>query len=241
MIEPEIDELPSLQGQYAGFVTRLIAFGLDLAIASGIAAALSWILVRPVEAFGVDLASCSLASLGSGGETGVRFFWCFAYLIVMPAFLALTFVAYYVVLWTLTGWTIGKGLMGLRVVRVNGKQMNLWHSILRYFAYFVSFIPLGAGFLWIVISGRRQGWHDKIAGTYVLYSWEASESQAFLDRIKQVEQRIAERRRPHEVEAGVPAQFPAATAGSVEVQVIDVAPAEMAAAVSEPRAERPNQ
>jgi uncharacterized RDD family membrane protein YckC len=189
-----LTEPQSFQGAYAGFVSRAIAFGIDLAIATGITAALSWVLVRPVEIFGIDLSSCSVDSLLSGGETGIRGIWCIAYLFGLPIVLAITFVSYYVILWTLTGWTIGKGMIGMRVVRVNGKPMNLGRSLLRYLSYVVSLVPLGAGFFWVIISDRRQGWHDKIAGTFVLYSWEARESQTFLDRVQGVGQRIAERR-----------------------------------------------
>ena len=42
--------------------------------------------------------------------------------------------------------------------------------ILRLIGYIISAIPLSLGFLWIAIDGRRQGWHDKFARTYVIPS-----------------------------------------------------------------------
>jgi len=39
----------------------------------------------------------------------------------------------------------------------------------RYFAYLVSIIPIFLGFLWIAVDKRKQGWHDKLAGTVVIY------------------------------------------------------------------------
>ena len=39
----------------------------------------------------------------------------------------------------------------------------------RLFAYLISALPLFLGFAWIAIDRRRQGWHDKIAGTLVVY------------------------------------------------------------------------
>jgi len=39
----------------------------------------------------------------------------------------------------------------------------------RYFAYLVSTLPLCLGLLWIAVDKRKQGWHDKLAGTVVVY------------------------------------------------------------------------
>ena len=38
----------------------------------------------------------------------------------------------------------------------------------RYFAYLVSIVPMFLGFLWIAFDKRKQGWHDKLAGTVVI-------------------------------------------------------------------------
>lgn len=38
----------------------------------------------------------------------------------------------------------------------------------RYLAYYVSLIPFGLGFIWVAFDGRKQGWHDKLAGTVVV-------------------------------------------------------------------------
>jgi uncharacterized RDD family membrane protein YckC len=38
----------------------------------------------------------------------------------------------------------------------------------RYFAYYLSTILLGLGFLWIIWDPKKQGWHDKLAGTVVV-------------------------------------------------------------------------
>ncbi len=207
-------EPPTLQGEYAGFVTRFIALAIDLAIATGMTAAVSWVMMLPADLFGIDLSSCSPGDFSSL-ESAFGAIWCVSYLIVMPIVLAITFAGYFIVLWTLTGWTIGKGLLGLRVVRMDGRPMNLARSLIRYWAYFVSLIPLGAGFWWVLISDRRQGWHDKIAGTYVLYSWEAKEHQGFLDRIQSMGQRIVERR---SVSAGRPEALLAAESAAPAVE-----------------------
>jgi uncharacterized RDD family membrane protein YckC len=60
-------------------------------------------------------------------------------------------------------------------------------GILRYLGYSLSAISLFLGFFWILIDDRRQGWHDKIAGTLVIYTWEAHHEERFLsDRINEL-------------------------------------------------------
>jgi uncharacterized RDD family membrane protein YckC len=56
------------------------------------------------------------------------------------------------------------------VVRTDGSPVTWGRAVLRYLGFIVSAIPLSLGFLWIAIDGRRQGWHDKLAGTYVIPS-----------------------------------------------------------------------
>jgi uncharacterized RDD family membrane protein YckC len=89
---------------------------------------------------------------------------------------------YHVFFLTLANRTIGKAVMGLQVVPLSGGRIGLFRAILRYFGYIVSIIPLFFGFIWILFSRRRQGWHDKIARTCVVYTWEAKPEDVFLWR-----------------------------------------------------------
>jgi uncharacterized RDD family membrane protein YckC len=40
--------------------------------------------------------------------------------------------------------------------------------LIRYLAYFLAAMPLGLGLLWVAFDRRKQGWHDKLAGTLVI-------------------------------------------------------------------------
>jgi uncharacterized RDD family membrane protein YckC len=66
------------------------------------------------------------------------------------------------------GQTPGKRVMGIRVVKTDGSAFGLVPAILRYVGYFVSGIALLLGYIWILFDKDKQGWHDKIAGTYVV-------------------------------------------------------------------------
>ncbi|WBA85759.1 RDD family protein [Endozoicomonas sp. GU-1] len=65
--------------------------------------------------------------------------------------------------------TPGKMATRLRVVdATTGKKMSTGQAIGRYFAYIPAMLPLGLGFIWIGIDKRKQGWHDKLAGTVII-------------------------------------------------------------------------
>ena len=69
----------------------------------------------------------------------------------------------------LKGQTPGKMAMGIRVVDAQGWVPGLGIAALREFVgKFVSGTVLAIGLLWIALDSRKQGWHDKIAGTYVI-------------------------------------------------------------------------
>jgi uncharacterized RDD family membrane protein YckC len=78
-------------------------------------------------------------------------------------------VVYYVRAWSTSGQTIGKTLLGVKVVTKDGSYPSGGKAFLRYVGYLVSGIVLSLGFLWVAFDRKRQGWHDKIAGTYVVY------------------------------------------------------------------------
>ena len=74
-----------------------------------------------------------------------------------------------ILFWRLRQATPGKMAISARVVDAGtGEKMSVGQSIGRYFAYIVSAIPLGLGFLWIAFDPKKQAWHDKLAGTVVV-------------------------------------------------------------------------
>ena len=78
-------------------------------------------------------------------------------------------VAYFIGFWTWLGKTPGMMLFGLRVAReTDGSKPSLGRSFLRYVGYWLSWIALFIGFIWVAFDSRKQGWHDKIAGTVVV-------------------------------------------------------------------------
>lgn len=81
-------------------------------------------------------------------------------------------VAYYLVSWTKSGQTVGKMALGIKIVGSDGQPPSGGKAVLRYLGYILNGILLSIGFLWAAFDRKRQGWHDKIAGTYVIYTDE---------------------------------------------------------------------
>jgi len=76
-----------------------------------------------------------------------------------------------VALWTKFLGTPGKLLLSCQVVdAASFEPITLKQAIIRYLGYFVSMLPLMLGFLWIAWDPRKQGFHDKLAKTVVLYN-----------------------------------------------------------------------
>lgn len=71
--------------------------------------------------------------------------------------------------WIYKAATPGKMVMGLKIVDAHtlGKASG-GKLVLRYIGYYLSLIPFGLGYLWVAWDKRKQGWHDKIAGTLVI-------------------------------------------------------------------------
>ena len=75
---------------------------------------------------------------------------------------------YGAVMWKLKGTTVGGILCNLKIVRVDGREVDWATAIARALGCFLSLVVAGLGFIWIAIDPDRQGWHDKIAGTAVV-------------------------------------------------------------------------
>lgn len=76
---------------------------------------------------------------------------------------------YFVILWSRPGATLGMLALGMQVRReTDGTRIGIGRSILRYIGYLISIWVFYLGLIWIAFDGRKQGWHDKIAGTLVV-------------------------------------------------------------------------
>ena len=94
----------------------------------------------------------------------------FGLVIVLAGLVALLLPwAYYVILTGIRGQTVGKMALGIKVVDVNGNIPGLGRAALREIVgKIISGLVLWLGFLWTIWDPNKQGWHDKLASTYVI-------------------------------------------------------------------------
>ena len=78
-------------------------------------------------------------------------------------------VFYHILMWTAFSATPGKMMLNLQIVDRNGWRIGIVQSIGRLIGYGISTLCVGLGFVWIFVSRFGRGWHDQIAGTYVVY------------------------------------------------------------------------
>ncbi|TMC62373.1 MAG: RDD family protein [Chloroflexota bacterium] len=124
----------------AGFWIRVVAFIIDSIIVGVINAIVAAIL-----------------SSNTTGRTGIQ------------TILGIIYFSYF---WSASspwpGQTVGDKLLNLRVIRTDGSDLTIVQAFIRYVGLFISFIVIFIGVIWVAFDPNKQGWHDKIAGTYVV-------------------------------------------------------------------------
>jgi uncharacterized RDD family membrane protein YckC len=154
---------PVILGRYAGFFSRWAAFVLDRFIAFGIAFVILLVLDYFANLFHFEewLESLSQRAMVTAA---------LALVVLTLGIYLLVSTVYDIGFWLLSGQTPGKRVLGVRVMRADGTRLKLGNALVREVGYWVSAISF-LGFIWILFDNRRQGFHDKLAGTIVTYSW----------------------------------------------------------------------
>jgi len=136
---------PDQQPHYVGFWLRVVASIVDSLL-------VSFLIYPLLYTFGV------LDPVAAGGSRPLALLINF----VLPAIAVIMF-------WIYKSATPGKMVIGAAIVDAEtlGKP-SPGQLVGRYLAYYLSTAVLMLGFLWIAFDRRKQGWHDKLAGTVVV-------------------------------------------------------------------------
>jgi uncharacterized RDD family membrane protein YckC len=151
-VEPEATRL----GEYAGPATRLAGYAVDMGISIGVFA-----LTAAVGLFLLNLVVSTDLSKSSGPA------WLWTLLFLGWEWL------YFGGCWAASGKTPGMALLGLRVVDRDGGPVEPWRGVVRAPALLATFATFGIGFVGIVIGKEHRGLQDVLAGTVVVYDWDA--------------------------------------------------------------------
>jgi uncharacterized RDD family membrane protein YckC len=165
----KIKQLHVLQGRTAGFITRLLAYVVDIAVVAGILSIGGWLAV---------LVDTIFEKMGLDPNVDVAVIYVF----MIPWIIGF----YFVMFWALTGRTIGKWFMGLKIIGENGRAPTIGRSLIRLVGYGLSALVFWLGYAWVIVDDERQAWHDHMAKTWVVYDYERRKGgevyQSFLDR-----------------------------------------------------------
>lgn len=138
-----------------GLVTRALAGVVDLA------------LISALLSIGFGLLASIIPAV-SGGSDGLSIWGVFTFGFIGYVIGGSIFAAF----WALVGQTPGMRFLSIHLDAGGSQEIGLRRAVKRLFAVPLSLIPLGMGFFAILLSPERRGWHDRIAGTTVLYDEE---------------------------------------------------------------------
>jgi uncharacterized RDD family membrane protein YckC len=134
---------------YGGFWVRFLAIIIDAIVLGIVSAAL------------IPLTGAEMITTSTNGVVTVNY--------ASNAWSTLIGLIYFVGLWAWRGQTIGMMPFNMKVVGVaDGNKIDILRGVLRYVGIIISIIPLFLGLIWAAFDSRKQGWHDKIAGTVVI-------------------------------------------------------------------------
>lgn len=145
---------------YAGFGVRLLASLID--------SVLLGILILPlmIHFFGwgylLPPQLLEIFPLGTQAQLPLSNSLDFIVSYLLPA-------AVIIIFWIYRSATPGKMVLSLQIIdATTGVIPSSWQCLIRYVGYYISLLPFGLGFWWIIWDRRKQGWHDKLAHTIVI-------------------------------------------------------------------------
>jgi len=149
------EERQQQQPVYVGFWVRFIAFLIDSTAAS--------FLIAPMAV--IVLGSDVEFDYGDIDHLQSQLMAILTHMSVEMILMGIIFVLF----WVYFAATPGKMIFKAYIVDASSaRRAGNLQLVIRYLGYFISLFALGLGFLWIAFDRRKQGWHDKIAGTMVV-------------------------------------------------------------------------
>ncbi|MDX1492160.1 MAG: RDD family protein [Pseudohongiellaceae bacterium] len=132
------------QVRYAGFNIRLLASLIDSVLITLLLSPLLPLLIGEAANDPLSIANIFVSTIIALGVT--------------------------LVFWKYRSATPGKIILGLKIIdEASGGKPSSRQLVVRYLSYYVSLLGFGLGFLLIPMDTKKRGWHDKIAGTLVIY------------------------------------------------------------------------
>lgn len=113
-----------------------------------------------IDSIGIGIIAAAIASILGGDATGTQ----------SQGLSTLFQAVYFTYFWSAAGkgQTLGSRALNIRVVKTDGSYLDYVGAFLRFIGFFISCIVFLIGVIWAAFDAQKQGWHDKIASTYVV-------------------------------------------------------------------------
>lgn len=113
-----------------------------------------------IDAIGVGIIAAAVSSILGADTTSTRY----------QGISTLFQAVYFTYFWSAAGkgQTLGSRALNIRVVKTDGSYLDYVGAFLRYIGFVISCVVFLLGVIWAAFDAQKQGWHDKIAGTYVV-------------------------------------------------------------------------
>ena len=140
----------------ASFITRFIALIIDNFMIGILATIVSFVTMP-------------IIGMAGSSDSGLMGLIAGTLSIVLMVVLLLFQFLYYGYFWSKNGQSIGKKLMGVKVVRQDGQPLSFLMAGLRgSVGYWISSLVFALGFIWAAFDANGETWHDKLFGTRVV-------------------------------------------------------------------------
>jgi uncharacterized RDD family membrane protein YckC len=151
----EAEDSRTVDFRWGGFLRRAFAFVIDVLVVLIICLI---VFVLCFIGYKVGLAAHD-RTLSAQNSQGFITFLTLSWVFLMTS--------YFVLFHGLEGQTVGKWLLGLRVIGANGARPSYKQAALRWVSE-LALAPFVIGILWVIWSGEKRAWHDYVARTWVI-------------------------------------------------------------------------
>jgi uncharacterized RDD family membrane protein YckC len=113
-----------------------------------------------IDAIGIGIIAGAISNILGSGPTSTQY----------QGLSVLFQAAYFTYFWSAAGkgQTLGSRALHVRVVKTDGSYLDYPGAFLRYVGFVISCAAFFLGVIWAAFDEDKQGWHDKIAGTYAV-------------------------------------------------------------------------
>jgi uncharacterized RDD family membrane protein YckC len=113
-----------------------------------------------IDALGVGIIAGAFSAILGGDPTSTQY----------QGISTLFQAVYFTYFWSAAGkgQTLGSRALNIRVVKTDGSYLDYAGAFLRYIGFVISCVVFFIGVIWAAFDAQKQGWHDRIASTYVV-------------------------------------------------------------------------